>query len=61
MNYGTYDEKCKHTFDFFDIQKIGKIEKIDFCRVIFELCNYFSSISTTQSNNNYIILNKNFQ
>lgn len=48
VNYGTYDEKCKHTFDFFDLQNKGRIEKLDFRKIIYELCLYFSSISTTQ-------------
>ena len=48
VNYGTYDEKCKHTFDFFDLQNRGRIDKLDFRKIIYELCLYFSSISSTQ-------------
>lgn len=50
VNFGTYEQKCRHTFKFFDLQNKGKIEKMDFKQVILELCIYFSSISTTQGN-----------
>jgi len=48
--YGSCEEKLKHSFEFFDLKKAGKIEKSDFGKVIYELCLYFSSFSTTQSN-----------
>jgi len=60
VNYGTYDEKCKHTFDFFDLQNKDRIEKLDFRRVIYELCLYFSSISTTQGILNFIFIKVRF-
>lgn len=60
-NYGNYEEKLKHTFEFFDLRNYGVIEKNDFREVVYELCLYFSSISTTQSKLIVYLLTLKFQ
>jgi Ca2+-binding EF-hand superfamily protein len=55
-NYANYEKKIKYTFKFFDLSKTGRIKKDDFCKVIFELCQYFSSISTTRGNNVFFFI-----
>lgn len=48
VNYGTLEEKCKHSFSFFDIRNKGIIEKEDFRTTILSLCEFFSSVSISQ-------------
>jgi Ca2+-binding EF-hand superfamily protein len=52
VNYGTFEEKCEHTFRFFDKENKGYITMDDFISVIFSLCEFFSTISSAQSNLN---------
>jgi hypothetical protein len=49
VNNGKFEEKCAHSFKFFDIKKKGIIEKDDFKLVILALCQFFSSVSSSQS------------
>jgi Ca2+-binding EF-hand superfamily protein len=48
VNYGTIEEKIAHSFKFFDLDGKGYISKTDFRKTILSLCEYFSSVSSSQ-------------
>lgn len=48
VNYGTIEEKIGHSFKFFDLDGKGYISKTDFRKTILSLCEYFSSVSSSQ-------------
>ena len=50
LNNGTLEEKLKHSFTFFDVSNSGLIQKSDFVKVIYKLCEFFSKVSMTACN-----------
>lgn len=50
INYGTTEEKLRHTFSFMDLKKTGYIDKEDFVTVLYSICDFVSTVSNSKLN-----------
>lgn len=49
VNNGTAEEKLKHSFRFMDVENKGFVDKENFKKTVFALCEFFEKVSQTQS------------
>ncbi len=49
VNNGTVEEKLRHSFKFMDVENKGFVDKENFKKTVFALCEFFEKVSQTQS------------